>query len=93
MIITKNSSVLYVDKELDKQKKESVEKFVLQHPQFQDEFTLLKQTVLEPETVVFEDKASLLRKRGKKSYTIVYSLCSSRSSNRHCSVGMVDAGK
>src|SRR6478609_4205604 len=45
--------LLYIDKELDKEKKESVEKFVLQHPQFQDEFTLLKQTVLEPEVVVF----------------------------------------
>jgi len=58
--------LLYIDNELDKEKKEAVEKFVLQHPQFQDEFTLLKQTVLEPETVVFEDKASLLRKEERR---------------------------
>lgn len=58
--------LLYIDKELDKEDKESVEKFVLQHPQFQDEFTLLKQTVLEPEQVVFEDKESLLRKEERR---------------------------
>lgn len=58
--------LLYIDKELDKEDKESVEKFVLQHPQFQDEFTLLKQTVLEPEAVIFEDKDSLLRKEERR---------------------------
>ncbi|QEC67399.1 hypothetical protein FRZ67_08855 [Panacibacter ginsenosidivorans] len=58
--------LLYIDKELDKDKEESVEKFVLQHPQFQDEFILLKQTVLEPEVVVFEDKASLLRREERR---------------------------
>lgn len=58
--------LLYIDKELDKEDKESVEKFVLQHPQFQDEFTLLKQTVLDPEQVVFEDKESLLRKEERR---------------------------
>lgn len=58
--------LLYIDKELDDKKRDDVEKFVLQHPQFQDEFTLLKQTVLEPEKVIFEDKASLLRKEERR---------------------------
>lgn len=58
--------LLYIDQELDKENKESVEKFVLQHPQLQDEFTLLKQTVLEPEVVVFEDKESLLKKEDRR---------------------------
>jgi len=58
--------LLYIDKELDEKKRNDVEKFVLQHPQFQDEFTLLKQTVLEPEEIVFEDKNSLLRKEERR---------------------------
>ncbi|MEP6846584.1 MAG: hypothetical protein ABI861_11295 [Panacibacter sp.] len=58
--------LLYIDDELDKEKKEGVEKFVLQHPQFQDEFTLLKQTVLEPELIVFKDKDSLLKREERR---------------------------
>lgn len=54
--------LLYVDNELTKGEKEEVEKFVLQHPELQDAFTLLKQTKLEPEQIVFEGKESLLRK-------------------------------
>jgi hypothetical protein len=64
--------LLYIDNELDKDKKEAVEKFVLQQPQFQDEFTLLKQTVLEPEPIVFEDKASLLRKEERRRVVPMY---------------------
>jgi hypothetical protein len=58
--------LLYIDKELDEKKRNDVEKFVLQHPQFQDEFTLLKQTVLEPEAIIFEDKNSLFRKEERR---------------------------
>lgn len=58
--------LLYVDKELNKNENESVEKFVLQHPQFQDAFTLLKQTVLEPEAITFPDKQSLYRKEERR---------------------------
>jgi uncharacterized protein (UPF0333 family) len=58
--------LLYIDKELDAAENRSVEKFVLQHPQFQDEFTLLKQTVLEPEAVIFEDRESLLREEERR---------------------------
>lgn len=54
--------LLYVDNELTKGEKEEVEKFVLQHPELQDAFTLLKQTKLVPEQIIFEGKESLLRK-------------------------------
>ncbi|MBG9375169.1 hypothetical protein I5907_02935 [Panacibacter sp. DH6] len=54
--------LLYVDNELSNDSKNDVEKFVLQNPQFQDEFTLLKQTKLEAETIIFKDKDTLLRK-------------------------------
>ncbi len=54
--------LLYVDNELDPVLKEKVETFVLQHPALQESFTLLKQTRLEPEALVFPDKASLYKK-------------------------------
>lgn len=58
--------LLYIDNELGADKREAVEKFVLQHPQLQDAFTLLKQTVLENEAIIFEDKESLLRKEERR---------------------------
>jgi len=58
--------LLYIDNELEAKKRNDVEKFVLQHPQFQDEFTLLKQTVLEQEKIVFEDKESLLKREERR---------------------------
>ncbi len=57
---------LYIDRELDDKAREKVEKFVLQHPQLQSEFTLLKQTVLQPEAIVFADKSSLYRKEEER---------------------------
>ena len=57
---------LYIDRELDETAKGKVEKFVLQHPQLQEEFTLLKQTVLQPEAVMFADKSSLYRKEERR---------------------------
>ena len=54
--------LLDVDNELSQSEKEEVEKFVLQHPQIQESFSLLHKTRLEPETVIFEDKAVLYRK-------------------------------
>jgi len=58
--------LLYVDRELDKTARGKVEKFVLQHPQVQDEFTLLKQTILQPEAITFGDKSSLYKKEEKR---------------------------
>ncbi len=63
--------LFYIDRELDETAREKVEKFVLQHPQLQDEFTLLKQTVLQPEAIVFGDKSSLYRKEeGRRIYPL-----------------------
>lgn len=57
--------LLYVDNELDADSKEKVETFVLQHPAIQESFTLLKQTRLQAETIVFPDKESLYKKETK----------------------------
>ncbi|MES2370966.1 MAG: hypothetical protein V4557_00200 [Bacteroidota bacterium] len=58
--------LLYVDNELDTSEKEKVETFVLQHPALQEGFTLLKQTRLEPEHIVFADKQLLYREEKKE---------------------------
>jgi hypothetical protein len=63
--------LLYVDNELDAAGKTSVETFVLQHPSLQEQFMLLKKTKLEPETILFPDKASLYRKE-EKERRIIY---------------------
>jgi transcription elongation GreA/GreB family factor len=54
--------LLYVDNELNKEAKESVETFVLKNPALQDEFTLLKQTKLQVEHVACPNKESLYKK-------------------------------
>lgn len=53
--------ISFVDNELSEDERADVEKFILQHPQLQAEFALLKQTVSEPEPVVFENKEILYR--------------------------------
>lgn len=63
--------LLYVDNELNTTARESVERFVLQHPALQESFTLLKQTKLKPEQILFPDKATLYRKE-EKERRIVY---------------------
>lgn len=62
--------LLYVDNELGNDAKEKVETFVLQHPALQETFTLLKQTKLEPELILFVDKPSLYRKEKKRVFYI-----------------------
>ncbi|MDE3143126.1 MAG: hypothetical protein KGL19_03165 [Bacteroidota bacterium] len=57
--------LLYVDDELNDDEKNNVETFVLQHPQVQENFILLKQTKLEHEAIIFPDKRSLYRKEEK----------------------------
>ena len=54
--------LLYIDDELTGTEKKEVEKFVLHHPQLQQEFLLLQETKLQPETIVFANKASLYKK-------------------------------
>jgi len=63
--------LLYIDNELSLSEKQSVETFVLQNPKLQDEFTLLKQTVLPKEHIVFENKEILYRKEEKKRPIII----------------------
>lgn len=58
--------LLHVDNELNAVEKEEVEKFVLQHPQSQEAFTLLHKTKLEPETIIFEQKAVLYHKEERR---------------------------
>lgn len=66
--------LLYADNELNAGDKKEVEKFVLQHPQLQQEFTLLMQTVLQPEIVVFTNKETLYRKEEKRRVVPIYLL-------------------
>ncbi|MBS1641268.1 MAG: hypothetical protein JSR11_02225 [Bacteroidetes bacterium] len=61
--------LLYVDDELNNIEKTEVETFVLQHPQLQQAFTLLQQTKLTPETIIYPNKNELYKKEKRK---IVY---------------------
>jgi hypothetical protein len=58
--------LLLIDNELTKQEQLEVEKFVLKHPELQDEFTVLKQTKLEPEVIEFTAKDTLYRTEKKE---------------------------
>lgn len=53
--------LLYVDNELSAAEQETVETFVLQHPELQETFMQLKQSKLPAETIVFPYKDSLYR--------------------------------
>lgn len=63
--------LLYIDGELNDTDREAVETFVLQQPQLQDEFTVLKSAVLPEETLVFADKASLYRTETRRRAIVV----------------------
>ena len=62
--------LLYIDNELNLKDKEEVEIFVLQHPELQNDFTLLKQTKLELENIVCPNKDLLYKK--EKERRVVY---------------------
>jgi hypothetical protein len=59
--------LLYIDNELSAAKREEVEMYVLQHPKLQDEFTTLKQAVLTPEVVNYDDKKDLYRTEKRRT--------------------------
>lgn len=63
--------LLYVDNELDAARASQVETFVLQNPSLQENFTLLKQTKLEAETIPFPDKSILYRKAERETPVIL----------------------
>jgi hypothetical protein len=53
--------LLYIDNELSTEQKTAVENFIEANPNYQKEFELLKQAVLSPENIEFEDKVLLYR--------------------------------
>src|SRR6516225_3371283 len=59
--------LLYIDNELSIAKREEVERYVLQHPKLQNEFTTLKQAVLAPEIISYGDKKDLYRTERKRT--------------------------
>jgi len=63
--------LMYVDEELNKDDKAAVETFVLQHPQLQANFTAIKQTKLQPETIPYPNKEELYREE-KKERRVIY---------------------
>lgn len=63
--------LLYIDGELNEADRQAVETFVLQQPQLQEEFTLLKSTVLPEETIVFAGKDSLYRTETRRRAIVV----------------------
>lgn len=58
--------LLYTDDELSEDEKESTERFVLQHPKLQAEFTLLQQTKLPIEKIEFAGKEKLYKKEKER---------------------------
>jgi len=58
--------LLYIDNELSSSKKQEVETYILQHPRLQDEFTLLKQAVLQTEVVRYHNKEELYRREPQR---------------------------
>jgi hypothetical protein len=62
--------LLAIDDELSNDEHEEVERFILKHPQLQDQFTLIKQAKLKAEVIEFKGKASLLRSEEKERRSI-----------------------
>ena len=58
--------LLYIDNELSSSKRQEVETYILQHPRLQDEFTLLKQAVLQTEIVTYPNKEELYRREPRR---------------------------
>jgi anti-sigma factor RsiW len=57
--------VLYMDNELSAEQKATVEKFIADNPTVKEDLVLLQRTQLQPEEIIFADKASLYRKEEK----------------------------
>ena len=62
--------LLYFDNELTAEDKTDVETFVLQHPELQNDFTLLQQTKLDIETITCPNKEALYKE--EKNRKVVY---------------------
>lgn len=57
--------VLYIDNELSVDQKKSVDLFIAANPSLKEESSLLQKTKLQPEELIFADKASLYRREEK----------------------------
>ncbi len=64
--------LLYTDNELSEEDKKNTERFVLQHPRLQAEFTLLQQARLSPENIVYPDKKELYRQEKERRVLPLY---------------------
>ncbi len=61
-------SLLYIDKELNNEENNFVEKFYLQHPELKHELDALQSAILPPAHIIFTDKKSLYKHEGKVRY-------------------------
>ncbi|MFT3681830.1 MAG: hypothetical protein QM791_16275 [Ferruginibacter sp.] len=53
--------LLYIDNELSVAEKNAVDFFLLENPDLQEELLMLKQSVVKPESIVFDNKKQLLK--------------------------------
>src|SRR5712672_2443063 len=58
--------LLYLDRELNPSEMSDVEKFVSENADLQQEFSLLRQTILVPSPIIFDQKELLFRKEDKR---------------------------
>jgi hypothetical protein len=64
--------LLYLDRELNPSEMSDVEKFVVENVDLQKEFSLLRQTILVPAPIVFDQKELLFRKEEKRRVIPIY---------------------
>jgi hypothetical protein len=63
--------LLYLDNELSASERRAVEAFVEQHPDLEEELSILKQSLLKPDaSVVMEDKSSLFKSESFSAVTL-----------------------
>ena len=53
--------LLYADKELSREERMEVEKFIKQHPELEEEFDMINSAIMEPETFQLKDKSFLFK--------------------------------
>ena len=66
--------LLFLDNELGKIERNAVEKFILQHPHLQEQFTQLQQTILPIENLLFVDKKVLFRSQKEDWRIAIFSV-------------------
>ena len=64
--------LLYLDRELNPSEMSDVEKFVAENADLQKEFSLLRQNILVPAPIVFDQKELLFRKEDKRRVIPIY---------------------